>query len=157
MSWPTLLVLLGTIIAAFGAFWSNHRETTERANFERELRIKSDDQASSQKEISASLAKQLELQRQLNEKATELAKSQGDLALKTAKNAQLTQLSANQQTEITLKTNETIQLVNEIVQAYRDGKLSRQDVEQILKRPLADSLRFEENLGRKVIPGGEKK
>lgn len=86
MTGPAVLLLIAAILGGLGAFWASHREEAEktrsvqaRAEFERELRKRSDDQMESQRQLRQKSDEIAALNQAIAQAQTDLAKKQGEL------------------------------------------------------------------------------
>lgn len=132
---PAFIALMGAVIAAAGAFWAARKQETEstkaaqdRAQFERELREKSDQQAQAQRElreksdeIAALYRRIAESQEELRKTATEQTEVQRDLRKKSDEIAALNRKIAEAQTELRIKSDEVAELNRSIAASVIGG------------------------------------
>jgi hypothetical protein len=132
---PAIVILIGAIVAALGAWWASNKQERDnaqaanaRAEFERELRAKSDEQAESQRQLRkksdeiASLYQTLaESQRELREKADIQVEAQQELAKKSDEIADLNRQIADAQRDLRSKSDEIAELNRQISHSLTGG------------------------------------
>jgi hypothetical protein len=111
---PGIVILIGAIISALGAWWAYHKQDRDRLQFERDLRQKSDEIAS----LYQTLAKS---QRELREKADSQVQIQQELVKKSDEVAQLNREIAQAQRDLRFKSDEIAELNRTIAASVTGG------------------------------------